>query len=137
MQAETPNNRKKYFKMLLRIINKLLIIIVLFLLSSCGEKEMNFDEKKWNERLDGSYKYREYMVSDLMGNHLEKGMKYNQVIELLGLSGKYQNIKSNEISYEIMVDYGWNIDPVEGKNLYFEFDKDSIIKNIRLEHWKH
>ena len=29
----------------------------------------------------------------------------------------YQNKKENEITYEIMVDYGWNIDPMEGKEL--------------------
>jgi hypothetical protein len=36
-----------------------------------------------------------------------------------------------------MVDYGWNIDPMEGKELYVEFDKDSIVIDFRLKNWEH
>ena len=104
-------------------------------LSSCGVKEMEFEKSKWNERFDGFYEYRENMVQDLMENHLEKGMELKRVIELLGEPGNYQNKKENEITYELMVDYGWNIDPMEGKELYIEFDKDSIVTEYRLEHW--
>lgn len=106
-------------------------------LSSCGVKEMKFDKSKWNERFDGFYEYRENMVQDLMENHLEKGMELKKVVELLGEPGNYHNKKENEIIYEIMVDYGWNIDPMEGKELYIEFNKDSIITDFKLEHWKH
>ena len=41
----------------------------------------------------------------------------------------------NEIIYNIMVDYGWNIDPMEGKELYIEFDKDSTVTDFQLKHW--
>ena len=111
--------------------------MTILLLSNCKEKEVEFDKSEWNKRIDGYYKYRENMVTDLMENHLRKGMEYNKVIELLGESGNYQNKKPNEITYEIMVDYGWNIDPMEGKELYIEFDNDSTITDIRLEHWKY
>jgi len=100
-------------------------------------KEKEFDKSKWNERFDGFYEYRDNMVQDLMDNHLTKGMDLNEVIELIGAPGNYQNEKPNEITYEIMVDYGWNIDPMEGKELYIEYDKDSIVTDFRLEHWKH
>jgi outer membrane protein assembly factor BamE (lipoprotein component of BamABCDE complex) len=98
---------------------------------------MKFDQTKWNKNIDGIYEYRENMVADLMQNHLKNGMDYKKVIELLGEPENYHNKKTNEIIYEIMVDYGWNIDPVEGKELHLEFDKDSIITKIKLEHWKH
>jgi outer membrane protein assembly factor BamE (lipoprotein component of BamABCDE complex) len=98
---------------------------------------MKFDKKKWNEKDDMFYAYREKMVSDLMTNHLKKGMTYNEVLSLLGNSENYQNEVPNTIAYEIMVDYGWNIDPQKGKTLYIEFTNDSIVKDIKLEEWKH
>ncbi len=98
---------------------------------------MKFDKSKWDKRFDGFYEYRENMVQDLIKNHLEKGMKLKKVVELLGEPTNYQNKKNNEIYYEIMVDYGWNIDPMEGKELQIKFDKDSTVTTFRLEHWKH
>ncbi len=121
----------------MRMLRKILTIITLIQLSSCGVKEMEFEKSKWNERFDGFYEYRENMVQNLMESHLKKGMDLKNVIELLGEPGNYQNEKPNEITYEIMVDYGWNIDPMEGKELYIEFDKDSTVTDFRLEHWKH
>lgn len=98
---------------------------------------MEFDKSKWNERFDGFYEYRENMVQDLMENHLEKGMELKKVFELLGEPGNYQNQEEKEIIYEIMEDYGWNIDPMETKELYIKFDKDSIVTQFKLKHWKH
>jgi outer membrane protein assembly factor BamE (lipoprotein component of BamABCDE complex) len=115
--------------------NKIFLLIVITLLSSCGVKDMEFEKSKWNERFDGFYEYRENMVQDLMENHLEKGMELKNVVKLLGEPGNYHNKEENEIIYEIMVDYGWNIDPMEGKELHIEFDKDSIVTNFRIEHW--
>jgi|SRR5690554_6559549 len=117
--------------------NKIFLLIVITLLSSCGVKDMEFEKSKWNERFDGFYEYRENMVQDLMENHLHKGMDLKKVVELLGEPDNSQNRRENEIIYEIMVDYGWNIDPMEGKELYIEFDKDSTITDYRVEHWKH
>ncbi|CAL65839.1 hypothetical protein [Christiangramia forsetii] len=121
----------------MKTLYKIFFLIIITQLSSCGVKEMEFDKSKWNERFDGFYEYRENMIQDLMENHLKKGMKLRKVVELLGEPGNYQNEETNEITYEIMVDYGWNIDPMEVKELYVEFDKDSIVTDFRLEHWKH
>jgi len=120
-----------------KLIGKIFIISFLLLISSCGINEIEFEKSKWNESFDGFYEYRENMVSDLIENHLQKGMSYKNVIDLLGEPANYNNIKPNEIVYEIMVDYGWNIDPMEGKDLYLEFGKDSTLINSRLEHWEH
>lgn len=121
----------------LKKISKILTLFTIILFSSCGVKEIEFDKSKWNKKFDGFYEYRENMVEDLLQNHLKKGMDYQKVIELLGEPVNSQNNKTNEISYEIMVDYGWNIDPMEGKVLYIEFDKDSIVVGLKLEHWEY
>lgn len=117
-------------------MKKIIFISICLLFSSCV-KQMELEKSKWEKRIDGFYEYRENMVKDVMNNHLKKGMGYNSVIELLGEPGNYMNIKENEIIYEIMVDYKWNIDPMEGTELYIEFGKDSTLINYRLEHWEH
>lgn len=115
----------------------MIYIAVIFLLTSCNNQRMEFDKEKWNERDDIFYANREKMVTDLMENHLKKGMTYKEVLNLLGSSENYQNDSPNTIGYEIMVDYGWNIDPQKGTTLYIEFTNDSIVKDIKLEEWKH
>ncbi|MGS0747374.1 hypothetical protein [Halpernia sp. GG3] len=116
---------------------KLTTVFLIASLASCGNQQIKFDKEKWNKRDDIFYAYREKMVADLMENHLKKGMTYKNVISLLGKSENYQNDPTNTIGYEIMVDYGWNIDPQKGKTLYIEFTKDSIVDSIKLEQWKH
>ena len=116
---------------------KFISIFLIVLLASCGNQQMEFDKQKWNERDDIFYAYREKMVTDLMENHLKKGMTLKDVLNLLGNSENYQNDTPNKIGYEIMVDYGWNIDPQKGKTLYIELTNDSIVKDFKLEEWKH
>lgn len=115
----------------------LIYIFVILLLTSCNKQQVEFDKEKWNERDDMFYANREKMVTDLMENHLNKGMTYKDVVNLLGVPENYQNGQPNTIAYEIMVDYGWNIDPQKGKTLYIEFTNDSIVKDIKLDEWKH
>src|SRR5690606_4819517 len=115
----------------------LIYIFVILLLTSCNNQQVEFDKEKWNERDDMFYANREKMVTELMENHLNKGMTYKDVVNLLGVSENSQNGHPNTIAYEIMVDYGWNIDPQKGKTLYIEFTNDSIVKDIKLDEWKH
>jgi hypothetical protein len=115
----------------------ILLSFVFLIVSACGVQEMKFDKTKWNEKDDKFYAYRENMVNDLMKYYLKKGMTFREVEELLGKSENYQSDPQNTIGYEIMVDYGWNIDPQKGKILYIEFSKDSILKSVKLEKWKH
>ncbi len=104
---------------------------------SCGIEEKKFNKLKWNDREDGFYLNRESMINDVIENHLQKKMTYQEITDLLGEPAKYEDLEPNTILYEIMVDYGWNIDPMEGKNLYIELSKDSTLVNYKLEHWKH
>jgi hypothetical protein len=118
------------------LIAKIFIISFLFLILSCGIKEIEFEKSKWNESFDGFYECRENMVSDLIENHLQKGMTYKHLIDLIGKPENFANLKKNTIGYIIMEDYGWDIDPVETKTLIIEITKDSLVKNIKIEHWK-
>lgn len=114
--------------------SQLIVAILLIGFLSCGRK---FDKEKWNKKDDIFYDYRESMVKDLMKNHLKERMTYNEVCELLGTSEIFPATPPYTICYEIMVDFGWNIDPQRGKELYIEFTSDSILKEFRLVKWKH
>jgi hypothetical protein len=89
------------------------------------------------KRDDFVYADRESMVRDLMDNHLHIGMSYAELTELIGKPENYANMKRSLVAYEIMVDYGWHIDPVEGKTLVIQLSKDSTVVGYKLEHWKH
>jgi outer membrane protein assembly factor BamE (lipoprotein component of BamABCDE complex) len=117
----------------------LMILTFIFSLCfiSCEVEQNKFDKNTWNDMDDIMYANRESMISDLMTNNLRQGMTYMEVVELLGKPENYANIKSNTIGYEIMVDYGWNIDPVKGKTLYIEFTNDSKVNDFKLEEWTH
>ncbi|MES2812012.1 MAG: hypothetical protein V4670_06035 [Bacteroidota bacterium] len=127
---------KNYFENRFILLVIIVSIIISFSLNSCGLKEKKFDKLGWNKRIDGFYVNREYMVNDLMTNHLHKGMSYKNLINLIGEPGNFSDTEENHIAYPIMEDYGWDIDPVESKTLDIELSKDSTIINYKIEHWE-
>jgi hypothetical protein len=121
---------------LYRLLTFPVLFAFVLLQFGCGPKSMEFDSVNWNKKVDGFYSYREFMIQDVMENQLQNGMPLREVIALLGTPELYHNQKEYEINYEISVDYGWNIDPMEGKELIIVFDSDSLVTDIRLKHWK-
>jgi hypothetical protein len=113
-----------------------MIILSLCFLSACGDKQVEFEQSKWNESIDGFHQFREVMVKDLMENHLEKGMTYRQLTDLIGKPENLANLKINTIGYTLMEDYGWDIDPVETKTLMVELTNDSLVQDFKIEQWK-
>jgi len=86
-----------------------------FLLLSCdGNNQIKFDRRKWDKQEDPVFpsSYRSKMLTDLTTNYNLKGMKYSELIKLLGLPN---HIDSNSLSYQIKVDYEKDIDPVYEK----------------------
>ena len=114
----------------------LIIIYCICFLSACGNKQLDFEKSRWNESVDGFYKFRESMANDLMENHLEKGMTYQQLIDLIGEPENLGNLKENIIGYTLMEDYGWDIDPIETKTLLIELTADSLVQDFKKVHWK-
>jgi len=90
-----------------------------------------------NDRDDTFYRNREIMITDLMKNHLKKGMSYSEIIDLIGKPNNYNNLKPKTIGYEVSVEYGWNIDPIRSKVLIIKLSEDSTIIDIKLEKWNH
>lgn len=118
---------------LMRIFNGYISVVLIFVIISC-KNEMKFNSKDWNEREDLFYSKRKFVVNDLITNHLKVGMRYDEIIRLLG-KPSYESIQENsEIHYEILEKYGWNIDPEEIQYLDIKLNKDSTFasSNIRI-----
>jgi outer membrane protein assembly factor BamE (lipoprotein component of BamABCDE complex) len=130
---ESDKKRKNGCLITLGII---LVILIITIFSSCTNKTQKFEKGNWNKIIDGFYVNRENMVEDLTNNYLKKGMKYEKIMLLLGNPQNLNDEMENTISYELMTDYGWDIDPVEVKTLKIKIAKDSTLLNWEIEHWK-
>jgi len=74
------------------------------------------------------------MLKDLTTNYKLIGMKYSDLIDLLG-SPDFIDTSNSIITYEITLHYDM-IDPDYGKDLDFKLNKDSTIKSFKIREWK-
>jgi len=112
-----------------------MLIGVLISVSGCKNfGQIKFDKAKWNEDYQDGFppKARNKMVNDLVENHKLKGLKYWEVIELLGEPIAKD---SSTFSYEVVIKYDglFAIDPTYVKSLVFYFSKDSTITDVKIE----
>jgi hypothetical protein len=117
---------------------KFIVITIFTLLVVACNQTQKFDKSAWKERGDlNIYPNRDKMLEDLMNHHQLKGLTYKQVIELLGEPEKYSDEKPNTATYNIVTDYGKDIDPVYIKNLEVKFSTDSIVTDVTTNEIKH
>ena len=112
------------------------LVVVISFFISCNE-EMKFVKEKWEEQPNIGFTppYREMMLKDLTAHHKLVGLKYSQIISLLGAPNFHDNA-STSFGYDIIIDYGSDIDPVYTKTLDFNLSKDSIIISYKVKEWK-
>ena len=84
----------------------------------------------------GSYPNRDNMLNDLIHNQKLKGLTYKQLIDKIGEPEKNAG-DITIVYYDILTDYGYDIDPVYIKTLDFKLDKDSIVSDFRVNEIKH
>jgi hypothetical protein len=95
--------------------------------------QIKFDKRKWRTKDDMKFPFRDKMLKDLTTNYKLVGLKHNEIINLLG---EPNFSDSSSFAYQLIEDYGSDIDPVYTKNLDFEFNQDSIITAFKIEEWK-
>ena len=94
--------------------------------------QIKFEKTHWNYQSDIDYPYRDKMIKDLTTNHKLIGLKYSELINLLGMPrGTYDS----DIWYEIYTSYGW-LDPDHSRTLDFVISKDSIVTTYKVNDWK-
>lgn len=102
------------------------------MLLSCNQ-QIKFDKTKWSTGGNMEFPYRDRMLKDLTTNYKLVGLKYSELIVLLG-QPQY-NDSASSLGYEIDTHYDV-IDPVYNKKLQFTFNKDSIITSFKVDEWK-
>lgn len=107
------------------------VIVVLFSLSCNQQSE--FNKTDWRFKDDMVYPNRKKMIKDLTINHKLVGLRYSQLIELLGQPNFHD---STSLTYTVDEDYGRDIDPIYIKNLNFIISLDSIITSFNVEELK-
>jgi hypothetical protein len=61
-------------------------------------------------------------------------MKYKQIVELLGEPEIEEG--DTTIGYILDVNYGWGIDPVEGRDLIIRLAEDSTVVGYQIKEWE-
>ncbi|MFV8375491.1 hypothetical protein [Flavobacterium sp. LB1P71] len=118
----------------MKILKPLILSSFLFFIS-CN-KSMKFNKIEWQKSEDGFYIHREEMIDDLMKNHHLETLNYNEIIKLLGNPENYSDEEAGIIYYNIITDYGWDIDPVFVQTLKIKTNNTSKINTIKLEEYK-
>ncbi|WP_396188136.1 hypothetical protein [Flavobacterium sp.] len=120
----------------MRNILHILLYIIFLSFTSCKPEQTKFNQSHWKTRNDLDYNHRELMIEDLSKNYLKLGMKFRKVENLLGKNDFVSEQDSLQLQYEIYVNYGSDIDPIETKTLIVNFDSDSTLTKTRIDHWK-
>ncbi len=94
-----------------------LLVFLAILTTACTSKR-KFNHELWNLRTDPGFppKERNAMVDDLTNNYTLKGLTSQ---ELRRLVGEPDYTDSTRLTYKVVVDYGWDIDPVYTKRSRF------------------
>ena len=91
-----------------------------------------FDKNKWAFRDDMEYPYRNNMLNDLTTNYKLVGLKYSELINLLG-GPSYRD--SFSLTYHVLINYD-GIDEDYIKNLDIIFNRDSMITAFKIDEWR-
>ena len=112
------------------ILNAFLVVTIL--LYSCEKK---FEKVGWSDFTDPGFPPadRQSMLNDLLLSHTLTGMRYSDIIALLG---RPDHEDSTHLTYKIEVDYGFDIDPVYTRDLIMMMDNDSVVTSIEVREWR-
>ncbi len=118
-----------------------ILLLLSICLTSCDQSKP-FEKDGWQKKLDWDYPNRNAMVQDLLDNHKLTGLSTRSVNDLLGEENRVDLLERpdtngrNYMTYQVLMDFGWDIDPVHTKYLVLDFNEDSIITKAELFEWK-
>lgn len=120
-------------------LNRILLLIIILSLTSLYscKNDTDFNSAAWKTKDGITYPYRDKIYGDLLKKHNIRGYTYKQVVKLLG-DPDYDDTIDNRhyIYYEILTDFGSDIDPVYTKTLVIELDSSRKVKNYKVEEWR-
>src|SRR5690606_20551148 len=125
-------------------VRKLILFISIWTLTltSC-DRSLPFEKSKWENKVDGSYPFRNKMIDDLIRTTHFKEKSLREVFEILGEHDDWCDHNMYELRYQVLVDYDMDIDPVHTKFLVFELDStkkdidsNTVVIDVRIDEWK-
>jgi len=112
------------------MFRRVLFVLIAICLISCQSK---FNKQDWNEKAGWDYPFRDHMLSDLAQHHQLTGLSYQQLKDSLG---NPDIVDTSGVYYQIIIDYGTDIDPVHTKDLMLKLNRDSIVTSFQIKEWK-
>lgn len=94
-----------------------------------------FNKAKWNEKNDWEYPNRAAVLDDLLKYHQIKGLTYKQQTIQIGEPMRNDDDLTHPY-YDIIVDFGSDIDPVYTKVLSITLNKDSVVTGYEVKEWR-
>lgn len=113
----------------------MLFILITALIACNYVQQRKFDKAQWQDGDIEQYPYRDAMLNDLLTHYHLKGMTYKQLTQLLGGANRWESSNLDSPYYDIIVDYGNDIDPVYTKTLTFYLNKDSVVTSYKVKEW--
>ncbi len=89
-----------------------------------GKSHQKFDQTKWLTKNDDDYPYRDKMLDDLVSNVTLKGLKYNELVGLLGAPDR----KDSSYLFYRVAQQRIGLFPLHTKTLVIKFAKDSTVE---------
>jgi opacity protein-like surface antigen len=112
-----------------------LILFTLILSITSCLKKTEFNKEKWNKRNSMGYHfYRDEMLDNLLKTQELKGKNLNELKNIFGIVEVDTFDNLSYINFNIVTDFGFDIDPVYTKDLILELN-DSIVQKVRVEIW--
>jgi len=108
------------------------IIGIVVVCVSCRQK---FDKRRWTESVESTIpdSYRSEVLPDLLENRRLVGLRTAELTHLLGQPDFTDSVS---ITYKIIEEYGFDIDPVRTKDVVFEYSSDSVVTSYSIVEWR-
>ena len=89
---------------------------------------LKFEKTKWKMRVDNQYPYRNRMLKDLIASKILKGIKKEEVLELLGVPTRTD---TNYLFYRV-AQKRLGFFPLHTKSLVIQLSGDTLVKTVRI-----
>jgi hypothetical protein len=120
----------------MKFIRTLFLLSIILTIQACQKKveyvtKLKFDKSLWlkNQQKD-CYRDREKMLYDLLENYKIKGLKYPEIVKLLGNAEIESTSHSKSIKYIVSTKSDSTIEPKYSKELIIFLNRDSIAESV-------
>jgi|GEM_PF-5355340 len=114
------------------------LLLMILTLYACQKKvecvtKMKFDKSLWlkNQKRD-CYRDREKMLYNFLDTHKIKGLKYSEIVKLLGTTEIVSTSHSTHLRYIVTTKKDSTIEKKYSTELLISLDKDSIVQSYMV-----